>query len=153
MNQIAQTNLTANRRWIALGAVLAAAAVVMGAFGAHGMEDYLAQFENGARRMDVWKTAAHYHIIHAVGLILVGLTPSAKPKLINFAAWLLVIGIAIFSGLLYVYSYSDIRILGAFVPIGGVAMIAGWITFAVAAYPQRSLEIVPKQLPNNEPKH
>ena len=104
------------------------------------MEDYLAQFENGARRMDVWKTAAHYQIVHALGLILVGLTPSAKPKLINIAAWLLIIGIAIFSGLLYVYSYSDIRILGAFVPIGGVSMIAGWITFAIAAYPKRNIE-------------
>jgi len=133
MNQIAQTNLKTNPKWIVWGAVLAAAAVVMGAFGAHGMQDYLAQFENGARRMDVWKTAAHYHIVHAVGLILIGVTPSAKPKLINIAAWLLILGITIFSGLLYTYSYTDIRILGAFVPIGGVAMIAGWITLAVAA--------------------
>ena len=140
MNQIAQTNLTTNGRWITVGAVLAAAAVVMGAFGAHGMEDYLAQFENGARRMEVWKTASHYHIVHAIGLILVGLTPSAKPKVIKTAAWLLVIGISIFSGLLYVYSFTDIRILGAFVPIGGVSMIAGWIAFAVAACPQRNKE-------------
>ena len=121
-----------------MGAALAAAAVVMGAFGAHAMEDHLAQFENGGRRMNIWKTAAHYHIVHAIGLMLVGLTPSSKPKLIRIAAWLLIIGIAIFSGLLYVYSYSDIRILGAFVPIGGVSMIAGWITFAVAAYPKRT---------------
>jgi uncharacterized membrane protein YgdD (TMEM256/DUF423 family) len=137
MNQIAQTNLTTTRRWIAMGAVLAAAAVVMGAFGAHAMEDYLAPFENGDRRMDVWKTAAHYHIVHAIGLMLVGLTPSARPKLINCAGGLLIIGILVFSGLLYLYSYSDFRILGAFVPIGGAAMIAGWITFAVAAYPNR----------------
>ena len=140
MNQIAHTNLTTNGRWIAVGAVLAAAAVVMGAFGAHALENHPAQFENGARRMDVWKTAAHYHIVHAIGLILVGLTPTSKPKLIKIAAWLLIIGIMIFSGMLYVYSYTDIRILGAFVPIGGVAMIAGWITFAVAAYPQRITE-------------
>ncbi len=140
MNQIDQTNLTTNGRWIAVGAVLAAAAVVMGAFGAHAMEDYLAQCENGCRRMEVWKTSAHYHIIHAIGLILVGLTPSAKPKLIKIAAWLLIIGISIFSGLLYVYSYTDFRILGAFVPIGGVCMIAGWITFAVAAYPKAAVE-------------
>ena len=140
MNQIAQTNLTANGRWITVGAVLAAAAVVMGAFGAHAMEDHLAQFENGARRMDVWKTASHYHIVHAIGLILVGLTPSAKPKLIKIAAWLLLIGISVFSGLLYVYCYTDIRILGAFVPIGGVSMIAGWITFAVAVYSKRIKE-------------
>ena len=120
-----------------MGAVLAAAAVVMGAFGAHAMEDHLAQLENGCRRMDAWKTASHYHIVHAIGLILVGLTPSAKPRLIKIAAWLLTIGILIFSGMLYVYSYSDIRILGAFVPIGGVCMIAGWVTFAIAAYPQR----------------
>ncbi len=143
MNPIASTNLKTDGRWIAVGAVLAAAAVVMGAFGAHAMEDYLAQFENGARRMEVWRTASHYHIIHAIGLILVGLTPSSKPKLIKIAAWLLVIGISIFSGLLYVYSYTDIRILGAFVPIGGASMIAGWITLAVAAYPKRIKENPP----------
>lgn len=137
MNQIVQKNLTTRGQWVAAGAVLAAAAVVMGAFGAHALEDYLAQFENGARRMDVWKTASHYHIVHAIGLILVGLTPSTRPRLINIAAWFLVIGILVFSGLLYVYSYTDIRILGAFVPIGGVAMIAGWITFAVAASSER----------------
>lgn len=141
MNQIADRNLTTNPRWIVYGAVLAAAAVVMGAFGAHALEDHLAQFENGARRMDVWKTAAHYHIVHAIALILVGLTPSTKPKLINVAAWLLLLGISIFSGLLYIYSYTDLRILGAFVPIGGVSMIAGWITFAVAAFRKQSLKI------------
>lgn len=143
MNQIAQTNMTTDGRWIAVGAILAAAAVVMGAFGAHAMEDYLAQCENGGRRMEVWKTASHYHIIHAIGLVLVGLTPSAKPKLIKIAAWLLTVGILIFSGLLYVYSYTDLRILGAFVPIGGIAMIVGWVTFAVAAYPKPINEVQP----------
>ena len=134
MNQLAQTNLMTNPRWVVWGASLAAMAVVMGAFGAHAMEDYLLQFENGARRIDVWKTAAHYHIIHAIGLVLLGVMPTAKPKQVNIAGWLLVVGILVFSGLLYTYSYTDIRILGAFVPIGGVCMIAGWIMFAVAAY-------------------
>ena len=134
MNQLAHTNLTTNSRWVVWGASLAALAVVMGAFGAHAMEDYLLQFENGARRIDVWKTAAHYHIVHAMGLILLGVMPTAKPKLANIAGWFLVLGIVVFSGLLYTYSYSDIRILGAFVPIGGVSMIAGWIMFAVAGW-------------------
>ena len=132
MNQLAPTNLTTNSRWVVWGASLAALAVVMGAFGAHAMEDYLLQFENGARRIDVWKTAAHYHIVHAIGLVLLGVLPTAKPRLVTIAGWLLVLGIVVFSGLLYTYSYTDIRILGAFVPIGGVCMIAGWIMFAVA---------------------
>lgn len=96
------------------------------------MEDHLASVENGERRMEVWKTAAHYHIVHAVALVLVGLTPTATPKRMNIAALLLTVGILIFSGLLYVYSYTDIRILGAFVPIGGVSMIAGWAMYAVS---------------------
>lgn len=133
MNPILQRN----SHWIVIGAILAALAVVMGAFGAHFMEDHLAGLENGARRMDVWKTAAHYHIVHAVALVLVGLTPTVKLKLLNVAGILLVIGILIFSGLLYVYSYTDFRILGAFVPIGGVSMIAGWTAYAVAATSQR----------------
>ena len=132
MNQLAQTNLTTNSRWVVWGASLAALAVIMGAFGAHAMEDYLSQFDNGARRIDVWKTAAHYHLVHALGVILLGVMPTTKPRLINIAGWLLVLGIVIFSGLLYTYSYTDIRILGAFVPIGGVCMIAGWITFALS---------------------
>jgi len=134
MNQLAPNNFTTNPRWVVWGASLAAAAVVMGAFGAHAMEDYLAQFDNGERRIDVWGTAAHYHIVHAVGVILLGVMPTAKPKLVGVAAKLLIAGILIFSGLLYTYAYTDIRILGAFVPIGGVCMIAGWVAFAVAAY-------------------
>ena len=116
-----------------IGALLAAAAVIFGAFGAHFMEDYLEPFENGPRRMEVWKTAAHYHIIHAVALIAVGLTPTSKLRLKNIAAAFLMNGILIFSGLLYIYSVTDIRILGAFVPIGGVSLIIGWVLFAISA--------------------
>lgn len=133
MNQLAHRNLPTNPRWIVWGASLAALAVVMGAFGAHAMEDYLSQFENGQRRIDVWDTAAHYHLVHAVGLILLGVMPTARQKSVNVAAWLLILGIVIFSGLLYIYAYTDLKILGAFVPIGGVSMIAGWVTFAVTA--------------------
>jgi uncharacterized membrane protein YgdD (TMEM256/DUF423 family) len=120
-------------RWIVWGALLAGVAVIMGAFGAHFMEDHLASLDNGDRRMEVWKTAAQYHIVHAIGLILVGLTPTTRTKLMATSAILLTAGILVFSGLLYAYSFTDLRILGAFVPIGGVSMIAGWVVYAIAA--------------------
>ncbi len=131
MVQPAYANLTTSGRWVVWGALLAGFAIVMGAFGAHAMEDYLSNFANGERRIDVWDTAAHYHLVHAVGLILLGVVPTKKPKLMNVAGWLLLAGIVIFSGLLYLYAYTGLRIIGAFVPIGGGCMIAGWITMAM----------------------
>jgi len=121
---------------IALGAVLGALGVAIGAFGAHGLAarvtpDQLAIFETGVR----------YHFYHALALVLVGLLAvqraSAAPGATSAAAWLFVAGIVLFSGSLYVLVLSGRRWLGAVTPIGGVSFIAGWIVFARAALAAR----------------
>lgn len=125
------------RNWIFAGAILAALAVGFGAFGAHGIDAILSDKYGGdpellARRMDNWKTAALYQMNHSIGLILVGLVTLARPgKWLNVAGWCFLTGILLFSGLLYVLVLTDVRILGAIVPIGGVAYIVGWLALAM----------------------
>jgi uncharacterized membrane protein YgdD (TMEM256/DUF423 family) len=117
--------------WTAIGAVLMALAVGMGAFGTHGLRNRL-----DAYSMSVYEKAAFYHFIHALGILLVSLL--GRTTAISVAgqarvAWLLLIGIIIFSGSLYALALSGVRILGAITPIGGIAFIAGWLLLAYEA--------------------
>jgi uncharacterized membrane protein YgdD (TMEM256/DUF423 family) len=117
--------------WAAIGAVLMALAVGMGAFGAHALRNKL-----DAYSMSVYERAAFYHFIHALGILLVSLL--ARTSTISIAgetriAWLLLIGIILFSGSLYALALSGVRILGAITPVGGIAFIAGWILLAYEA--------------------
>lgn len=119
--------------YITLGAVLAALAVVLGAFGAHGLQ---ARIE--PRMLEVYQTGVQYHMYHALGLILLGILTARNPDntLLAWAAGALVAGIVLFSGSLYVLSISSVRWLGAITPLGGVAFIAGWCLLAIAAWKQ-----------------
>ncbi|WP_145329088.1 DUF423 domain-containing protein [Paenibacillus xylanexedens] len=116
------------RRWMTLGAILTMLSVAIGAFGAHMLKGKI-----GASAIATYETGVQYHMIHALALMIVGLTAGqlgASTKL-QWAARLLFTGIIIFSGSLYVLSISGIKILGAITPIGGVAFIAGWLLFAM----------------------
>jgi len=121
------------RNWIVLGAIFAALSVAAGAFGAHALEAAMENAEAGPKRLAAWKTAAQYQFLSALGLIALGLMPTTKTKSQFASGVLMVVGILVFSGVLYAYSLTHIRILGAIVPIGGVSMLAAWICFAVAA--------------------
>ena len=117
--------------WTALGSVLMVLAVAAGAFGAHGLRNKL-----DAYSMSVYEKAVFYHFFHALGILLIAvlartgaITLSGQGR----AAWLLLIGILIFSGSLYALAVSGIRILGAITPIGGIAFIAGWLVLAYEA--------------------
>ncbi len=117
--------------WTVTGALLMAAAVALGAFGAHGLRSRL-----DAYSMSVYEKAVFYHFVHALGILLVALL--ARTQAISLAGqarvgWLLFIGILIFSGSLYVLAVSGIRMLGAITPIGGLAFIAGWLVLAYEA--------------------
>lgn len=115
--------------WTAVAAFLLALAVGMGAFGAHGLRERL-----DAYSMSVYEKAVFYHFVHALGILIVSLL--ARANAITFSgqarvAWLLLIGIVVFSGSLYALAISGVRILGAITPIGGLAFIAGWIWLIV----------------------
>ncbi|CAI6020973.1 hypothetical protein PAECIP112173_00250 [Paenibacillus sp. JJ-100] len=116
------------RRWMMVGAILTMLSVAIGAFGAHMLKDRI-----GASAIATYETGVQYHMIHALGLLIIGLTAGqlgASMKL-RWAARLLFAGIIIFSGSLYILSISGIKILGAITPIGGVAFIIGWLLFAL----------------------
>ena len=108
-----------------------ASAVAIGAFGAHGLKGKLS-----ADMMQVYQTGVEYHFYHALGVLLVGVIAGFYPQAsgVQWAGWLLVLGVLLFAGSLYALSLSGIKVLGAITPIGGVAFIAGWITLAVSLY-------------------
>lgn len=117
-------------KYTKIGAIAAMLAVAIGAFGAHGLEDKLTD-----DMLDVYETGVHYHMFHAIGILLIALLHDRLPgqKLVLWAARLLTVGIVLFSGSLYALALSDVDILGAITPLGGVAFIAGWICLALAA--------------------
>jgi len=109
--------------WGAVAAALLALAVMLGAFGAHGLRDKL-----DAYSMEVYQKAVFYHFIHALGLLVVALSPrTAHLVWVNV---LLVAGIVIFSGSLYLLAVTGVRTLGAITPLGGLSFIAAWLLLA-----------------------
>src|SRR6185369_6632383 len=106
-----------------LAALAGFLAVALGAFGAHGLEARL--IENG--RLDTWHTAVLYHLVHAVVLLALALRGTVgRLPFILFA-----IGILIFSGTLYALALTNVRILGAITPIGGLCLLGGWLALAI----------------------
>ncbi|AGA33780.1 protein of unknown function DUF423 [Thioalkalivibrio nitratireducens DSM 14787] len=117
---------------IVTGALLAALAVGLGAFGAHGLEARLSE-----RALATWQTAVQYQFIHALALVLIaGLWSRIDPGWGIAAALALLAGIVFFSGSLYGLALGAPRTLGAVAPIGGTLFILGWIALAIAALRQ-----------------
>ncbi len=110
--------------------IFGALGVAAGAFGAHGLEDRL-----DARALDIWQTAVHYEMYHALALLgTAWVADQVASTAATIAGICFIVGILIFSGTLYVLALTGIRWLGAITPIGGVSLIAGWIALFVAAY-------------------
>nr|WP_263314281.1 DUF423 domain-containing protein [Mammaliicoccus sp. Marseille-Q6498] len=115
--------------FIIIGAINAMIAVAAGAFGAHGLENKLS-----AKYLDVWEKATTYQMYHALGLILIGIITGTTSASLNVAGWLMTFGIVFFSGSLYILAVTQIKILGAITPIGGVLFIASWILLVIAVW-------------------
>ena len=110
--------------WLRLIAISGALSVMFGAFGAHGLEDRLS-----ASYLDTFNTAVRYQILHTLALLGIICLPDHLVKLrtlhwvsISFAA-----GVLLFSGSLYLLVLFDIPSLGVITPIGGAALILGWV--------------------------
>jgi uncharacterized membrane protein YgdD (TMEM256/DUF423 family) len=116
--------------FIILGALNAFLAVALGAFGAHGLEGKLEP-----KYLETWKTGVTYQMFHATGLLIIAVLLGKLPanSLLSWSGWLMVIGIILFSGSLYVLSVTKISILGAVTPFGGLAFLVAWILLIVAA--------------------
>lgn len=114
--------------FIGLGALSAFIAVAAGAFGAHALEQVL-----DADMQAVYQTAVDYQFFHSLGLVVIGILHKASPRYGHLAAaWLMLAGIVIFSGSLYILSTSGIKWLGMITPLGGLSFLAAWLILAIS---------------------
>ncbi len=114
-----------DRRVVVAGALLAGLAVALGAFGAHAMKARL-----DAEALGWWQTAVQYQMWHALAVVALGLSGVSWVRL---PAWLLAAGAVIFAGTLYAMALGAPRWFGAITPVGGTAMIGGWVILALRA--------------------
>ena len=114
--------------WSSTGAVLLALAVILGAFGAHGLQNRLDDYSRG-----VYEKAVFYHFLHAMGILVVAIlsrTGTFPQQATDTVCWCLLVGIVLFSGSLYALALTGNRALGMVTPFGGLAFIIGWLWLA-----------------------
>ena len=118
------------RLFVMLGSVNAALAVIFGAFGAHMLKARLSP-----EMLNVYQIGSHYHFYHAIGMLIVGLLAAQihNDAAIQLSGFLMLTGIVLFCGSLYLLAVTGITWLGAVTPLGGLAFIAAWAVLAVAA--------------------
>ena len=106
-----------------VASTLGFAAVALGAFGAHALKPTLTALAT----MEIWQTASFYHLIHAVLLVCIALArPTAR-----FCFWFFVVGILLFSGSLYLFALTGIKVIAVAAPVGGFFLLSGWIFLAL----------------------
>jgi uncharacterized membrane protein YgdD (TMEM256/DUF423 family) len=112
-----------------IAALFGITAVALGAFGAHGLKEILTL----NNRVDTYNLAVEYHFYHTFALLSVGILMNHFPsRLLNYASLCFLLGIIFFSGSLYTLALTNVKIMGAITPVGGVLFIAGWIQLAIA---------------------
>ena len=113
------------------GCLFGGLAVALGAFGAHALQSQLTP-----DRLAIFETAVRYQMYHALGLLAMGL--AERPGRADgglratAAAWAFIVGIVLFSGSLYALVLTDARRWGAVTPLGGLALLAGWVLLFIA---------------------
>ncbi len=106
-----------------VGAILGTLGVAFGAFGAHALKNILAQ--NG--RMETYELAVRYQFYQALAILFVGLMMEKKfHSSMQWSSLLLLIGVLLFSGSLYIYALTNIKSFAMVTPIGGLFLLAGW---------------------------
>lgn len=117
-------------RWVLLASLLAASAVALGAFGAHGLKDRL-----DPEALEAFDVGVRYQMYHALGLLAVAWVRSlGSSRWADTAAGLMLTGVVLFSGSLYGLTLMGWKWLGPVTPIGGVSLMLSWILLAVAAW-------------------
>ena len=123
-----------NKRIIITASLFGILAVILGAFGAHGLRGKI-----DANELQTWETAVQYHFYHVLALLFLSTFSRFKCRLINLSYWSFCLGIILFSGSLYVLAAKDIlgitqtSFIGPVTPIGGLFFIIGWTTLLLAA--------------------
>jgi len=130
------------KKYMVTAFVLMAIAVILGAFGAHALKERLS-----SHYLEVWETANKYHMIHGLGIALIAgfLQNDVHPKYLTRIFILMITGIILFSGSLYLLSIADLlgtpslKKLGAITPIGGVLFVSGWLNAAYVLFKKSRL--------------
>jgi uncharacterized membrane protein YgdD (TMEM256/DUF423 family) len=118
------------RIMLLLGAASGFLTVTLGAFGAHGLKARV-----DPSLLTVYQTGVDYQGLHSLALLVCGLWALLRPtRPVRVAAWAFLIGICVFSGSLYLMTFTGARWLGAITPFGGTALLAGWAALLVAAW-------------------
>ncbi len=108
--------------WTAVAAVSGAIAVVLGAFGAHGLKSRLEP-----ESLASWNTAVEYHLLHSVALLALALYRSQGGEPPTLSMWAFFAGMTLFSGSIYVLVLGGPRWMGPITPVGGLCLIVGWL--------------------------
>ena len=118
-------------RVLAIAGVLLALATVLGAVGAHALKAQLPPDQ-----LQIYETAVRYHFFHALGLLGIGLTLRfVDTRPVRWAAVLILVGVVLFSGSLYALTFGAPPLVAIVTPpLGGLALIAGWISYAVGMW-------------------
>ena len=118
------------RLLLQLAALFGGLGVAIGAFGAHALHDMLVN----AGRLDTFETAVRYQFYHVLALLAIGVLWALRPELhaLGTTGWLWVGGIVVFSGSLYALCFTGITKLGAVAPVGGLLLLAGWLSLILA---------------------
>lgn len=122
-----------NKRIIIFASVFGILAVILGAFGAHGLRELIS-----AEELDTWNTAVQYQFYHTLALLFLATFSRFRSRAINAASWFFTFGILFFSGSLYILSaktilnITSVSLIGPLTPVGGVLFILGWISLLVA---------------------
>lgn len=128
-----------NKQIILAASFFGILAVILGAFGAHGLEGKVSEVQ-----LDAWKTANQYHFYHTLALLFLSTFSRAKNASIRVSFIAFSLGILLFSGSLYLLSVRDLlgltgfSFLGPITPLGGLSFIVGWVGLFVAALRNRS---------------
>lgn len=117
------------KKSVALGAILTALAIILGAFGAHALKKILP-----ANMLETFLTGNRYHMFHGLSFIVVAMLELVFSINLKFVRNAFLIGMILFSGMCYIYALSGVKTFAMVVPIGGVAFILGWIVLAVQIY-------------------
>lgn len=116
-----------------MASVFGILAVILGAFGAHGLKKMV-----DPEALETWHTAVQYQFYHTLAMLFLATFSRFRSRAINAASWFFTLGILLFSGSLYLISAKDIlnitnlSLLGPLTPIGGLFFILGWISLLVA---------------------
>ncbi len=125
-----------NKTILLTGTGFALLAVILGAFGSHGLRELL-----DARSLSAYETGVEYQMYHALFLIILGGTDFLGDKHKKAVFYLVTFGILLFSFSLYILAIAkamnvDLGALGIITPIGGTLLILGWLLLAIRIFRQ-----------------